>query len=126
MKRIFIVLLALNLSSCIIAYNNFLTKNRQSLMRLKIGMTKAEVNQIMGTGGINTIDHKINNPYRSEIFRGKEKSFEIWYYVTDKKGRYYAITDDELTPLIFDEDKLVGWGQGFLSDIIIKYEIRIR
>lgn len=37
-----------------------------------------------------------------------------------------AITDDELTPLVFDDGKLMGWGSGFLEVDIQKYEIRIR
>lgn len=126
MKKIILTFLLFNLSSCMIAYNNFLTRNRQSLMQLEIGMTKTEVNSIMGTKGVNTVYQKTNNPYRSEILRGKDKNFEVWYYVTDKKKADNAITDDELTPLIFDGNKLIGWGQSFLQDTIIKYEIRIR
>ncbi len=39
-----------------------------------------------------------------------------------------AITDDELTPLVFDDGKLIGggWGSGFLEVNVQKYEIRIR
>jgi len=68
----------------------------------------------------------ISNPYRSEILQGKEKTFEIVYYVTDVKRDDGAITDDELTPLVFDDGKLIGWGSGFLEVNIQKYEIRIR
>ena len=37
-----------------------------------------------------------------------------------------AITDDALTPLVFDDGKLIGWDSGFLEVNIQKYEIRIR
>lgn len=57
----------------------------------------------------------ISNPYRSEILQGKEKKFEIVYYVTDVKRDDGTITDDELTPLVFDDGKLIGWGFGFLE-----------
>lgn len=125
MKKIFILILILNLCSCIVAYNNFLNKNRQDLMKLKIGMTKAEVNRTIRQKGIG-IPYNISNPYKSETLKGKDKIFEVWYYLTDRKSADGAITDDELTPLIFDDDKLIGWGQSFLSDTIVKYEIRIR
>ena len=61
----------------------------------------------------------ITNPYRSEILKGKnDKLFEVIYYVTDVKNDDNAITDDELTPLIFDNGKLIGWGWSFLEDNI--------
>ncbi len=37
-----------------------------------------------------------------------------------------VITDDELTPVVFDDGKLIGWGSDFLQVKIQKYEIRIR
>lgn len=49
-------------------------------------------------------------PYRSEILQGKNKTFEVVYYVTDVKKDDNAIIDDELTPFVFDNGKLIGWG----------------
>ena len=46
--------------------------------------------------------------------------------MTDVKRVDGAITDDELTPLVFDDGKLIGWGSSFLEVNIQKYEIRIR
>ena len=68
----------------------------------------------------------INNPYRSEILQGKDGTLEVIYYYTDVKSADDAITDDELTPLIFKNDILLGWGQSFLNDSIQRYEIRVR
>ena len=111
--------------------------NRDNLLKLSIGMTKEEAINIMGTkstiaysmvGIYGNIPRavEITNPYRSEILQGKDKTFEVIYYVTDDKNNDGAITDDELTPLIFDNGKLIGWGWSFLKDNVEKYEIRIR
>jgi hypothetical protein len=96
-------------------------------------MAKDEVLKIMGTkttkayrgwdGGFVDV---INNPYRSEVLQGKNKTLEVLYYYTDKKKADDAITDDELTPLVFDNGKLIGWGWSFLQENIQKYEIRWR
>lgn len=101
--------------------------NRENLKQLSIGMNKSDVLTIMSTETIKTRSNRtINNPYRSEILKGKDKTLEVLYYYTDLKKADNAITDDELTPLVFDSGKLIGWGWSFLDDSIQKYEIRIK
>lgn len=131
-KTIILLISVLFLSGCA-TLPELRVRNRENLVKLSIGMTKEEVLRIMGTrttkayqgwdGGFVDI---INNPYRSETLQGKDKTFEVLYYYTDIKKADSAITDDELTPLVFEESKLVGWGWGFLQDNIQKYEIRWR
>jgi hypothetical protein len=100
-------------------------------------MSKEEAIKVMGTKAFSTYSQgnvlgipsylTITNPYRSEVLRGKDdKTFEVIYYVTDVKNDDNAITDDELTPLIFDNGKLTGWGWSFLEDNVKRYEIRMR
>lgn len=126
-KLVYLLGLVMLVSGCA-TLDSIRTENRQNLLKLSIGMSKQEVMNIMG--GKSTHDYgantTINNPYRSEILQGKDKTFEVWYYYTDMKKWDDAITDDELTPLVFDNGKLIGWGQSFLKDNIQKYEIRIR
>jgi hypothetical protein len=43
------------------------------------------------------------------------KSYQVLYYHTDLKQRDDKITDDELTPLVFENGKLIGWGYPFLD-----------
>jgi len=106
-------------------------ENRSGILKLSIGMTKGEALSIMGIderrlfGGIG-YTQRISNPYKSEILQGDKKTFEVLYYYTDLKKQDGAITNDELTPLIFDEDKLIGWGWSFLNENINRYEIRVR
>jgi len=112
--------------------------NRANLLKLSIGMLRQKVINIMGTEemiafyappGTGLIHRKtiiITNPYRSEILQGKDKILEIIYYATDVKRDDGVITDDELTPLVFDNGTLIGWGWSFLVESVKKYEIRIR
>ncbi len=117
------------------------TENRQNILKLKIGITKQEALEIMGNGSAtdsyaNYEKVTASNPYKSEILQGKDKTFEVIYYLTDSKHQKVVdlygwsqaapITEDELTPLIFDNGKLIGWGWSFLQDNISKYEIRLR
>jgi hypothetical protein len=58
----------------------------------------------------------IDNPYRSETLTGKDgKNYDVLYYYSDLKQRDDKITDDELTPLVFHDGKLIGWGYPFLD-----------
>ena len=115
--------------------------NRQNLLRLSIGMSKNEVLNVMGTetktakvalhqygnwAETPVENMKINNPYRSEILQSKDKTFEVLYYVTDVRKSDINTSEDELTPLVFDNGKLIGWGWSFLNDNVQRYELRMR
>ena len=141
MEKFLILVLCLGLTGCA-SISQVTSPNRENLLKLHIGMTKEESLEVMGKGvstayaygamtnimsfGMTSDSVKITNPYRSEILQGKDKTLEIIYYVTDVKSVDLAITDDELTPLVFDEGKLLGWGWSFLQDNVQKYEIRMR
>jgi len=105
-------------------------QNRKSLPKLNLGLSKEETLKIMGTKTVRAYQKgkaiDITNPYRTEILQGKDKTLEVVYYVTDVKKDDGAITDDELTPFVFDNGKLIGWGWSFLQENIQKYEIRWR
>lgn len=106
-------------------------ENRQNILKLHIGMAKEEVLLIMDkkvvTDNLYGNKFTVNNPYKSEILQGKDKIVEVIYYCTDKKvSGYGKVVDDELTPLVFDKGKLIGWGWSFLQENIKRYEIRFR
>jgi len=125
MRKILILLLCLGLFGCM-TLAQFRLENRQNLLKLSIGMTKQEVLDIMGDKTARDGIITANNPYRSEILQGKDKTFEVFYYYTNIKSLDSAITDDELIPLVFDKGELIGWGWSYLETNIQKYEIRVR
>jgi len=142
-KLIHLFVMAILISGCTSLghIDQLRTENRQNILKLKIGMTKQEALEIVGNktatdSYANYEKVTASNPYKSEILQGKDKTFEVIYYLTESKhqkvvdswgwSQAVPITDDELTPLIFDNGKLIGWGWSFLQDNINKYEIRMR
>jgi hypothetical protein len=111
-------------AGCTSSLDRVRTANRRNLMKLSVGMTKEQVLATMGhkSGGGKFGEPTVNSPYKSEILPGKDKIFEVLYYYTDVESTVYTanpatVTDDELTPLVFDNGKLIGWGADFLEDI---------
>jgi len=141
MKRVTAVsILFVLITGCTSSLNRVRTANRQNLLKLSIGMTKEQALTIMGneSGGGRFGEPTVNSPYKSEILlvraepavarQGEGKTFEVLYYYTDIKNAVYTanpatITDDELTPLVFDNGRLIGWGASFLDSNIKKYKI---
>ena len=89
-------------------------------------MSKNDVLKTMGTRTKYTIELRVTNPWRTETLKGKDGKFheELFYY-TDIKKRDGAITDDELTPIVLKDGKVIGWGWGFLNDNVTKYQYQI-
>lgn len=134
MKKVATVsMLFVLVAGCTSSLDRVRTANRRNLLKLSVGMTKKQALAIMGnkSGGGRFGEPTVNSPYKSEILQGEEKTFEVLYYYTDIKSAIYAanpavVTDDELTPLVFDDGKLIGWGASFLDSNIKKYKISDR
>jgi len=94
--------------------------NRANLKNIAIGISKRYTIKTMGTDPIwaykNREALEIPNPYKTEILRSENQIFEVIYYVTDVKDNELSITDDELTPIVFKNNVLVGWGWPYLSE----------
>ena len=87
------------------------TENRSKISRLLIGMTKPEVLAFMGTEPFHfpfASRSTIQNPYRIEMMKSGENTYEIIYYFSDVKGRIRGVDEDELTPIILKNGK-VKW-----------------
>lgn len=138
MKKVIVTLICLVVLAGCYSYDctKLRNTNRQNLHTLKKGMAKEEVLQLMGDQVcedtfVNAVGQKwiyvsATNPYRTGFWDGNDKTLEVVYYYTDVKKADGAITDDELTPLVFENDTLIGWGLEFLQRDIKKYELRIR
>ena len=121
-KSVFLFIFILILNSCA-SYMELSGKNREKLSNLQLGMSKTEVISTMGNkpfsipGGDPDI---IQNPYRTEMRQDGNDTFEVIYYYSDIKSRDGAITDDELTPIILKNGKVIGWGHSNWNDLNIK------
>ena len=101
------VALALFLGGCVVVgaisglalmKGSEVSKTREKLQKLSVGMSDDEVMGIMG------------KPYKTEA----GKTGEAWFYVIewDADGHTAA---DEMTPLVFEDSKLTGWGYAYLA-----------
>ncbi len=72
-------------------------QNLKHLKLIKKGMTKQEVLTIMG------------EPQRY----GKIQQTNIWFYYTVWDWADAAVSEIECTPLVFENDQLIGWGLAF-------------
>ena len=131
MKKIIVIFLMLvYLAGCSTTLPQIRSGNRERLRKLSLGMTKQKVLHIMGTETINAHSRSgevigvIDNPYKRKILRGKEMTFEVLYYYTRIRHSDGAITDDELTPIVFYEGKLIGVGWPFFIDLGKRYGIK--
>ena len=59
----------------------------------------------------------LKNPYRIEILEREDKTFQVLYYFTHINQSDDIIAEDELTPLVFQNDVLVGKGWDLLFKI---------
>lgn len=90
-------------------------ETRNNLKKLQIGMSKEQVREIAG-----------------EPFQTKAKAnTEIWLYCTHYRpmpfGNGSQTYEIMKTPLLFEDNRLVSWGQGIADqDDVEKYELRIR
>lgn len=85
------------------------------------GMTVQEVESIMGNqvtvgyqqgssleGSFDPI--RIDNPVRSETFKIREKIYTVKYYFTHIAIADGQVSNDELTPVVFEKDIVIGKG----------------
>ena len=101
--------------------------------QVQTGMTYSEVADIMGNavsiGYKSTVDSRgvyeeilIKNPYDTEILTLDETRYRVLYYFTHIRRADGVVADDELTPLVFIEQRLVGKGKEFLAELTDKLE----
>jgi len=129
-KLFFLSFIALLLSGCTttMTVSSLTTNNRANLVRLSRNMNKTDALRIMGTNiGPYTCDLStskspltvtLNNPYRTEMVQTSGRMLEIVYYITELKNNNCIVDNNELTPLVFEDSKLIGWGNNFLLEVV--------
>ncbi len=122
MRNIVIILLLVFVLFGCSSLGTFALENRQNLIKLEYGMTKSEVHSVMGQKTVRS--H--NNPYRTAMYMSKEGlPIEVFFYWTDRT-KSYGVSDNELTPVVFSNGKVVGWGREFWMEFVQKIELRIK
>ncbi len=102
--------------------NTILLLNQSSLASVKVGMKSLEVHNVMGEtltigyayANANSKDYApvtIPNPYRSEDLKVSSGQYHVEYYVVKISKADGVVSDNELIPMIFQDDilKAIGW-----------------
>lgn len=108
-----------------VAIKKDVAKGLTNIDQVRVGMLYDEVSQLMGSSvniGFKQNPNKpegfepitMKNPYRVEILTQNKKTYNVFYYFTHLVKTDGMVSDDELTPLVFDNDKLIGKGWDFL------------
>ena len=88
-------------------------KNRSTMLLVDLGMSKAEILKLMGT------------PRLTEAYTLNGKAVIMWFYLAREQGiaqDEYRFSRHELTPIVFEDGNVVGWGAEFVK----KYDHRIK
>lgn len=59
----------------------------------------------------------VNNPYHKEFLKSGDKTYDVFYYFSHIQRADGIISSDELTPLVFENDILIGKGWDFLNKL---------
>ena len=118
MKTISVIILTLILVSCAdspawrsmrISSTEFKARiNNEKNMNSNIGQSKQEVLEIMG------------KPAKRQIYQlGNQRVIEFLFYCTSGwSGTDWSNKDYQFTPLAFENNELVGWGQNYYDNLI--------
>ena len=100
-----------------------------NLRQVKMGMTPQEIVSVMGDNIVigyeltpeNETEYRpilLKNPYRRQTFKVDEKTYEVDFYYTHLKKADDIISEDELTPFVFEDGRLVAKDWQFFNKLV--------
>ncbi len=105
--------------------NQMVTQQRENLSKLSVGMCRSDAIALMGScpvaitcskGSGKSEELSVAHPYRTEILQVADKKLEVISYVISI-GDDCKIDEANLMPLVFENEKLIGWGNDFLQGL---------
>lgn len=118
------ITIIISLSACS-NYSSSRAENRENIARLNLGMSKEQVMVIMGNNTASGLGETISNPYKREFIKTKNgNTLEVLYYYTEQIGD--KNWEMGMTPVSFEQGKVVGIGWRFLDSTDTSVTIRNR
>jgi hypothetical protein len=106
------------------SYRTAIADNQRAISELRLGMPADQVRSVMGNESVRYKKIHFQDPWRSESFSLLDgTSVLVLYYVTQPTRRYAGASDAELTPVVLEGGKLVGWGWAFLRQNNERYRV---
>lgn len=139
--HILLIFLLLNAHYGCASRYNISAWNRMSLLSLELGMPRSKVQEIMGNETMTSSNYRpgfesfseeenvfaflkmtnayttIPNPYCIDEVAGARKYYIIEYYVTGYAKEKTEVDEEDLTPVVFCNNKLIGWGWKYLAEL---------
>ncbi|MCK4872248.1 MAG: DUF3192 domain-containing protein [Phycisphaerales bacterium] len=114
-----LTLLGLTTAGCAPSHDQIRAENRLALASITVGMTRAEVDAVMGLRTIRTTQGWITNPHRTEVRRADNgDTYDVLYYYTTVTVHDGKVSDRELTPVVLQDGHVIGWGSDFLKALL--------
>jgi hypothetical protein len=108
-------------------YRAEISANQQALSKLELGRSSEKVRSTLGEGEL--VNYKklyLVDPWRTEAFALADGTgVQILFYVTQPPRKYYRPEDHELTPIVLENDRVVGWGWSYLSQKSDRYRYSV-
>jgi len=106
-------------------YRSEITENKLAVNQLELGMTHKAVSTLMGDGEVVQYK-KINfvDPWNTESFKLLDDTrVLILYYLTQRTRGYLSPEEKHMTPIILENNRVVGWGWSYLHRNLDRYTI---
>ncbi|NVJ59196.1 MAG: DUF3192 domain-containing protein [Gammaproteobacteria bacterium] len=113
-KLLIATLVTTSLSGCVIAIHDGEEGHRSS-WEVRQQDNRAMISQLMIGENIEKVVDRLGPADDTEGFEIAEKSYVVLFYRTRHKHEDGLTTRDETTPLIFQNGKLLGWGDTVLA-----------
>ena len=107
-------------------FPEFLTEQNLKISKINNGLNKLEVKEIMGpsivvnvpkVGKMKPLNKMFKQPiYLNEYKSNPEKMINIFWYFSTPRDQDGNISKKECTPVIFENDSVVGYGWDFFNN----------
>ena len=135
-----IILMCCMMSACQTMYD-MTSDNRENMFYLSLGMTREDVHEVMGTKKRTAYYSKpltittrepetqyffltrkksfssVANPYKSETIVFANQQYLVDYYATGVSETDCEVQAEDLTPIVYQRNVLIGWGEEFLYEL---------
>ena len=108
------ILLTVSLSGCIVVGGGDWDNDRHADWREHQRENLSIINQLELNDSRQSVLEQLGAPDFSEAFSKKDDSYRVLFYRTQHQHSDGETTKDETTPLVFKNDRLIGWGQDAL------------
>lgn len=108
-------------------YRAEISQNQLALQKIELGMSPSTVRAIMGEGEMVRYTRiQLVDPWKNEMFFLEDGTpVVVLYYVTQPPHRYNPPRSGDLTPIVFENDAVVGWGWSFLRQNSDRYRMTL-